>query len=242
MSIDASAGTPSGHPAPAVEFGGAEILDPAGGRLAAVDLTVAAGAAHVVVGDAGAGKTALIRAILAARAPARGTFRLFGRDAADLGRAERAAVRRRIGVIHQDLHLLDDLSAFDNAALAPRLGGRRPQDYASEVSEALTWVGLGRRMDEVAGALSPLDRRRLALARAVMGRPELLIADEPTEGLDTAESLVLLRRLAEIHRAGAGLLLATRNRALAEDAGPEVTLLEGGRAMSGSDLRMAPAA
>jgi cell division transport system ATP-binding protein len=230
-------------PTPVVLFHGVSArLDAEGRSLQDLSFAIAPGSAHVLAGAPGSGKSALIDLILAAARPERGTIQLFGHDTAAIRRRDRPALRRRIGVMFQDLRLLEGLSAFDNAALAPRTSGLAPADYRDDVAEALAWVGLGDRMGVAAGDLGDRDRRRLALARAVMGRPELLIADEPTGGLDQAASLGLLRRLAELNRAGTALLIATSNEAMAEETDAPVIALERGRMRRANASLRAPAA
>ncbi|MEO8812998.1 MAG: ATP-binding cassette domain-containing protein [Caulobacteraceae bacterium] len=207
-----------------------------------LSFAVAAGSVHMIAGPPGAGKTAIVELILGALRPARGRIELFARDAAHLRRRDWPLVRRRIGTIFQDLRLLDRLSAFDNVAMIPRIAGRRPGDYRDEVLEVLAWVGLGRSPAAPAGALNLRDRRRLALARAVIGRPDLVIADEPTGGLDQPASLSLLRRLADLNRAGTTLIVATADEEMAEGLGAPVLWLDGGRERRGGAVPRAGAA
>ena len=218
------------QPAPAVRFDAVSLRrgdDP--GILRGVSFALAPGSFHVLTGAAGCGKTALLGLISLAQAQSAGRIQLFGRDASALGREERPLLRRRIGVVFQDDRLLDHLSIFDNAALAPRVQGRRPADYGDEVAEILAWVGLGGAMDAMPGALSPGYRRRLAIARAVAGRPELLLADEPTAGVDAASGQRILRLLAQLNGAGTTVLMATRDRGLAASSGAPVLHLRDGR-------------
>lgn len=204
-----------------VRLGGAFI----GGsrRVGAEDglsFILGAGEAHVITGPAGCGKTALLDRIALARPPDYGVISLFGGDAAGIPPAGRAAVRRRIGVVFQHLRLIDTLSARDNVALAARAAGRAPGAYDSALDEVLAWVGLARRADEACGALDAEGRGRLAMARAVINRPDLLIVDEPT-------GEAVLKLLSELNRAGTTMLIATRDTELAMRSGAEVTHLAG---------------
>lgn len=185
----------------------------------AISFDVVAGGAHVLTGETGSGKTAILEMIGLARTPARGGLELFGQNVARVPRPARHTLRRRIGMIFQDLRLVDDLSADDNVALAVRAAGRVGQGLATEIAEVLSWVGLGQRRQAMAGALDDDGRRRLALARAVINRPDLVIADEPAG--KTSQAILAL--LADLNQAGTAILLATRDGALAANAGAEVT-------------------
>jgi cell division transport system ATP-binding protein len=165
---------------------------------------------------------------LAAR-PQAGRISLFGQDVTQLPRREVPALRRRMGVIFQDFRLLDHLSAFDNAALPLRLAGERPAEYAADVQEMLRWVGLGARLDALPPTLSGGEKQRLAIARAVVARPRLILADEPTGSVDRPMGEKLMRLFQSLNKLGATVLIASHDEALAERSGAAVLRLEGGR-------------
>ena len=154
---------------------------------------------------------------------------LFGRDVLSLPRKELPFLRRRIGVVFQDFRLLDHLSAFDNVALPLRLAGRKPKDYAGDVLELLNWVGLGARLQALPPTLSGGEKQRLALARAVVARPELILADEPTGNVDGETARRLIRLLSELNRMGATVLIATHDLALVKAERRPVLHIEDGR-------------
>ena len=195
----------------------------------AISFEVVAGGAHVLTGETGSGKTAILEMIGLARAPALGGLQLFGQDVARVPRSARHTLRRRIGMIFQDLRLVDDLSADDNVGLAVQAAGRGGQSLATEIAEVMSWVGLGRRRQAMAGALDDDGRGRLALARAVINRPDLIMADEPVG--KTGQAILAL--LADLNQAGTAILLATRDGALAANAGAEVTHLSRARTAAG---------
>jgi len=141
---------------------------------------------------------------------------LFGHDLSVTKRSDFPALRRRIGVVFQDFRLLDHLSAFDNVALPLRLAGRRENEYVQDVEELLSWVGLGDRMHAKPATLSGGEQQRIAIARAVVARPDLLIADEPTGNVDSEIGQRLMRLFAELNRLGTTVLIATHDRALIE--------------------------
>lgn len=133
-----------------------------------------------------------------------------------------------MGVVFQDFRLLDHLDLFENAALALRVAGGRTGDYAADVEEMLRWVGLGDRMDARPTALSGGEKQRLAIARAVMGRPELIIADEPTGSVDKAMADRLLKLFQSLNKLGATVLIASHDEVLADRSGAQRLRLDRG--------------
>jgi len=198
-------------------------------HLRGLSFSLAPGSFHVVSGASGCGKTSVLNLICLAARPAAGRVQLFGRDTATVGRKEVCLFRRRIGLVFEEDRLLEHLTVFDNAALVPRVVGRRRRDYAPEVAQILVWVGLGKKMDASPGALSVSERRRLAIARAVANQPEILLADEPTGGLEDDAILQVLRLLAELNGAGTTVLMASRDEELAAGSGAPVLHLHEGR-------------
>ncbi|OGN44434.1 MAG: cell division ATP-binding protein FtsE, partial [Caulobacterales bacterium RIFCSPHIGHO2_01_FULL_70_19] len=184
---------------------------------------------HFLTGPSGAGKSTLLKLLTLAARPTRGALRLFGEDAGAAPRGALPAFRRRMGVVFQDFRLLDHLSAFDNVALPLRLVGARPESYAGDVAEMLDWVGLGDRAQTCPPALSGGEKQRLAIARAVIAGPELIVADEPTGNVDAVMAARLLKLFQSLNRLGATVLIATHDEALAARAGAAVLRLEGGR-------------
>lgn len=182
--------------------------------LCELDLTLAAGTCRILLGPAGAGKTSLLRLLRLGHAPTTGRLRLFGRDVQRLGRDERAALRRRLGVVFQDLRLLDHLSAYDNVALRLRVA-RAPEEWiASQVTPLLTWLGLGEVLERRPPALTPAERQLVAVARAAIGKPALLLADEPLAALGAAQAERVMRLFLALQCQGAAVLLATRDASL----------------------------
>lgn len=199
-----------------------------------VNLTLPAGSFHFLTGASGAGKSTLLKLLTLAEHPLTGTLHLFGEDATAAPRRDLPAFRRRMGVVFQDFRLLDHLSAFDNVALPLRLTGRRQADYAADVGEMLHWVGLGDRMDDRPPALSGGEKQRLAIARAVVTKPELILADEPTGSVDKVMGERLLKLFQSLNRLGTTVLIASHDEALAERSGATVLRLEGGRLSGGA--------
>ena len=194
-----------------------------------VNLSLTPGSFHFLTGPSGAGKSTLLRLLTLSTRATAGEVRLFGLDAAQLSRAEIPLVRRRIGAVFQDFRLLDHLSLFENAALPLRLAGGRARDYAADVEEMLRWVGLGERMDARPPSLSGGEKQRLAIARAVMAKPDLIIADEPTGSVDRAMADRLLKLFQALNRLGATVLIASHDEALADRSGARRLHLQDGR-------------
>ena len=186
------------------------------------------GSFHFLTGASGSGKTTLMKLTYLAERATRGRIELFGRDLATLPPKERPMMRRRIGVVFQDLQLLEHLTCFDNAALPVRIAGRKPVSYRNDVAELLAWVGLGDRMHVLPSALSGGEQQRLAIARAVVARPEILLADEPTGNVDHAMGLRILRLFLELNRLGATVLIASHDEDLVARSGMPVLHLQDG--------------
>jgi cell division transport system ATP-binding protein len=193
-----------------------------------VTFMLEAGSFTFLTGLSGAGKTTLLKLIYLGEPPSRGLITLFGHDIATARRKDLPALRRRIGVVFQDFRLLDHLSAFDNVALPLRLAGGKAGDYAQDVEELLSWVGLGDRMHSRPPTLSGGEQQRVAIARAVVARPEILIADEPTGNVDPEIGERIMRLFAELNRLGTTVLIATHDRALIDaQRGKEMRLVDG---------------
>ncbi len=203
-------------------YGGADVLN-------GVDLAMQPGAMAFLTGPSGAGKSTLLKLLYLSLTPTSGTVRLFGRDSATLERREIAHLRRRIGVVFQDFRLLDHLSVVENIALPLRVAGARPSDYASDVAELAAWVGLGDRMKARPPELSGGEQQRIAIARAVVASPEIILADEPTGNVDPEMAARLMGLLIELNRLGKTVLVATHDHALARRLEAPVLELKDGR-------------
>lgn len=208
-----------------VGFGYADSPD----VLRDVNLILPRGSFHFLTGPSGAGKSSLLRLLTLAERPTSGRIALFGHDVSHLPRAAVPVLRRRMGVVFQDFRLLDHLDLFENAALTLRVSGRKPETYDRDVEEMLRWVGLGERMDARPPMLSGGEKQRLAIARAVMGNPELIIADEPTGSVDKAMADKLLMLFQSLNRLGATVLIASHDEALAERSGARRLRLDRGK-------------
>src|ERR1700691_5418967 len=184
-----------------------------------LSFTVEAQSFQFLTGPSGAGKTTLLRLMLLSLKPTRGIVKIFGQDASTLDKDAITALRRRIGVVFQDFRLLDHLTTYENVALPLRAMGREESGYRAEVVELLRWVGLGDRMNAVPPVLSGGEKQRAAIARALIVRPELLLADEPTGNVDPGLARRLLRLFVELHRLGTAVVIATHDLHLMDQFG-----------------------
>jgi cell division transport system ATP-binding protein len=173
-----------------------------------------------LTGPSGAGKTSLLRLLFLSLRPTRGLVNLFGQDVSLLGKDEIANLRKRIGIVLQDFRLLDHMTTYENVALPFRVMGREESSYRREVIDLLKGVGLGERMDAL---------QRAAIARAVISRPQLLLADEPTGNVDPTLGRRLLRLFIELNKSGTAVIIATHDITLMDQYDARRMVLHQGR-------------
>lgn len=196
--------------------------------LTDVNFHLRPGSFHFLTGPSGAGKSSLLRLLFMSIHPTRGQIQLFGQDVSKVSTAKRAQHRRRIGIVFQDFRLLDHLTTWENIALPLRVVGKRVEDYREDVTDLLQWVGLGDRMHAYPSVLSGGEKQRAAIARAVIGKPELLLADEPTGNVDPQMARRLLRLFIELNRLGTSVVIATHDHQLMRQfKAPRLELHEG---------------
>jgi cell division transport system ATP-binding protein len=164
-----------------------------------------------LTGPSGAGKTTLLKLMLLSLKPTRGLVNLFGHDVTRRQNDALSAARRRMGVVFQDFRLLDHLTVYENVSLPMRVKGREEAGYRGEVIELLRWVGLGERMHSIPPVLSGGEKQRAAIARALIVKPELLLADEPTGNVDPPLARRLLRLFMELQQLGTAVVIATHD-------------------------------
>jgi cell division transport system ATP-binding protein len=187
------------------------------------------GSFHFLTGPSGAGKSSLLKLMYLMSRPSRGLITMFGHNMATTPRRKLPALRRRIGVVFQDFHLLDHLSAIDNVALPLRITGFNDEKVVEHAGELLKWVGLAERLQARPATLSGGEKQRVAIARAVIGRPSLLVADEPTGNVDPAMGSRLMHLFQEMNKLGTTVVIATHDVTLLKDVEASVMALENGR-------------
>ena len=205
--------------------------------LRGVDLRLERGEFVFVTGSSGAGKSTLLRLIYRADIADRGQVFFIGKDIARLTPSSIPFLRRNLGVVFQDFKLIPTWSVFENVAIALEVMSLGMPIIRTRVAEALDRVGLGGRGSDKVAALSGGEQQRVSIARAIVGEPALLLADEPTGNLDPHLALDLLSLFEEIHRAGTAVLFATHDRTLLEAAPHRTLLLEKGELFETSPHR-----
>ena len=203
-----------------------------GERLALDDVSwrMEEGQCAVVLGRSAAGKTTLLRLITHEAQPTSGVVTVGTFRGGRLSRAHRSLLRRTIGVIYEDFRLLADRTVYENVALALHIGGQFVDaEVTPKVRRALQEVGLDAHRDLLPAELSFGERQRCAIARAIVNRPALILADEPTGALEPKSAAEVLALLLRIHREGAALLLGTTRAEVASAIGGKLYVLEDGR-------------
>ena len=193
-----------------------------------LNFSIETGSFHFITGASGAGKSSLLRLLYLAHRPSRGLITMFQQDLAIANRRTLTALRRKIGVVFQDFRLLDHLTLRENVALPLKIDGFEATQIESPVKELIDWIGLGTRIDAYASTLSGGEKQRLAIARAVIRRPSLLLADEPTGNVDPDNSLRLFRLFQELNKSGTSVVIATHDESLVSRFDyPQLRLFEG---------------
>jgi len=200
---------------------GAEVLHD-------ISFELEAGSFHFLTGPSGAGKTSLLKLLYMGQKPTRGVISMLGRELATVPRKSLPELRRQIGVVFQDFRLLGHLSAFDNVALPLRVSGLSEKDIKKNVTELLEWVGLGEKLAARPPTLSGGEQQRIAIARAIINRPKLLLADEPTGNIDENIGIKLLTLFEELNKHGTTVVIATHNEGIVKRFSHPAMHLEGG--------------
>jgi cell division transport system ATP-binding protein len=202
-----------------------------GGQVALEDVSfhVDAGEFVFLTGPSGAGKTTLLRLIYREDTPSEGSIVVNGRSVATLPASKVPFLRRSIGVVFQSFRLIERKTVFENVAYLPRILGAPLAEQRRVAFEALSKVGLGHRMSAFPKQLSGGEQQRVAVARALVNQPDLLLADEPTGNLDPELSLEVLRLFRRVGGHGTTVVLATHDRGIIERFGGRVLSLERGR-------------
>jgi cell division transport system ATP-binding protein len=200
-----------------------------------VDLTIERGEFVFVTGPSGAGKSTLLKLIYRAETVDDGRILFCGRDIARLTEESIPHLRRNIGVVYQDFRLVPYWSVFENVAVALEVMGLPRRVIRSRVALALERVGLDGRGDDPVAVLSGGEQQRVAVARAIVNEPAIVLADEPTGNLDPVLALDILGLFEEIHEAGTTVLFATHDRSLLEASPHRLVVIDDGRCIEARD-------
>lgn len=199
-------------------------------------LTVPQGEFRWLLGPSGAGKSSLLRLLTLETRPSAGQMDLLGVSVSQASRATLRNLRRRIGFVPQDYRLIGEWTVFDNVALPLRLRGTSERDTRREAFAVLEWLDVAHLADKRPGTLSGGEQQRAAIARALIGRPEVLLADEPTNALEDAQARRLLATFQELVEMGTTVIVATHNEALVREAPAASIVLQDGT-LAGADTQ-----
>lgn len=194
-----------------------------------VSLSIVQGEFVAIVGHSGAGKTTLTKLILAEEAPTKGSVFYESTDIHKLSNKNLTNLRRKIGVIFQDFRLLPNKTAYENIAFAMEAIGKDDEEIRADVPHVLELVDLTSKSFHFPHQLSGGEKQRLAIARAIITQPDLIIADEPTGNLDPINTSDVVKLLKKINDMGTTVILTTHNRNVVDQIKKRVITLENGR-------------
>ncbi len=194
--------------------------------LGKLNLIVGRGEFVFVIGPSGAGKSTFLKLITRELKPTSGVLKVFGRETARLRRGQVSLLRRNIGMVFQDFRLLEEKSVYDNVAFAMRVMGTPGKEIKKRVSLALGLVGLEDMVKSPARDLSGGEQQRVGIARAIVNKPAMILADEPTGNIDPNNSIEIMRLLQEINKRGTTVVVATHDREIVDSMKKRVIYLE----------------
>lgn len=197
--------------------------------LSELNLEVADGEFVSIVGPAGAGKSTMLRLLTRELIPSKGQVMVDGVDLAELESSDIPLLRRKIGTVFQDFKLLSSKNAFENVAFALEVCGASKEAIDNDVPKVLSIVGLTDKMNNFPNQMSGGEKQRLAIARALIHRPKIILADEPTGNLDLVNSYDVLKLLMKINDLGTTVIMVTHNRDMVNSVGRRVITMEKGK-------------
>ncbi len=200
-----------------------------------VSLSVRSGEMLFLTGKSGAGKTTLLRLLCRSEVPDKGLVEVAGQDLERISGSGLQQLRRRIGMAYQDFRLLPRHTVAQNIALAMEVAYRKPSFIRKRTRELLERLRMADKYNTPAGELSRGEQQRIAIARALANRPDLVLADEPTGNLDRETSTLVMELFREHEEQGATLIIATHDRELFDDGGHRVVELRDGRLLAPED-------
>jgi cell division transport system ATP-binding protein len=197
-----------------------------------VSLHIKPGEFVSIVGQSGTGKSTMAKLMFAEERPSRGVIEVGGWDISNISDRDVPLLRRQIGVVFQDFKLLPKKTVYENVAFALQVAGEKPRRIRDVVPKVLDIVGLGHKMDRYPRQLSGGEQQRVAIGRALVHSPKILVADEPTGNLDTINSREIMDLLKKINEFGTTIVLVTHDREVVNKLKRRVVTLENGKIVS----------
>lgn len=194
-----------------------------------IDLRINPGEFVSVVGHSGAGKTTLIKMLLAEESPTHGSVYYEDDDIHSLNKNYTNQLRRKIGTIFQDFRLLPNKNVYENIAFAMEVAGKTDEEINEDVPYVLDLVDLRNKADRFPSELSGGEKQRVAIARAIVNQPDVIVADEPTGNLDPVNTYDIVQIFKKINDLGTVVILTTHNKGIVEEVGGRVVTMENGR-------------
>jgi cell division transport system ATP-binding protein len=182
-----------------------------------------------IVGHAGAGKTTLLKMILAEETPTSGIVFFESTDVHQIPKSHLHTLRRKIGTVFQDFRLIPNKTAYENVAFAMEAAGRADEEIAADVPHVLELVDLADKAWNFPGELSGGERQRVAIGRAIVNQPDVLLADEPTGNLDPINTYQVVEILKRINELGTTVILTSHNKGVVDSLGKRVITMDNGR-------------
>lgn len=207
--------------------------------LVDINLTIDDGEFVFIVGSSGAGKSSLLKLITRENIPSKGNIKIDGEIINTLKRKEVPYLRRKMGMVYQDFRLIDKMNVFDNVAFAMRVIGEKPSVIKKRVEYILKLVGLEHKIFVRPSQLSGGEQQRVSLARAIVNKPKLLIADEPTANIDAELSVEIMELLKKVNSDGTTVLVVTHDRELVNRFGGRIIELDKGKVVFDSGVSKA---
>ena len=196
-----------------------------------VNLTVEQGEFILLIAKSGSGKSTLLQMIYMNLFPLEGYVRVGNYDSLSIRKKDLPFLRRKIGIIFQDFRLLPDRNVYDNLAFVLEVTGNKRRDIKKKIYDALSAVGLSHKQKNMPNELSGGEQQRIAIARAIINEPTLVLADEPTGNLDPETSYEILEILKKINARGTSVIFATHNYDLVRKHSARIVKLENGKAL-----------
>ena len=194
-----------------------------------VSLEINAGEFVLLIGRSGAGKTTILKILRREEDPTKGQIYFKNKNLLELSRRRLGEIRRKIAAIHQDFRLLNKKTVFENIALPLEILGKSIKEIRNEVYQVAEKLKIKSKLNQVAGTLSGGEKQKICLARCLVAKPEIILADEPTGNLDPIATYEIINILKEINKEGISIILATHSKEIVENLKTRVLTLNDGR-------------